>query len=396
MSARAGAGSPGRVRMKAVMSVEFQTVLQAPLDPALAPVARLLDALNCGAVLLERAGRIVHVNRRLCEMMHRTRDELVDVNVLTLYESADAQRFIRQALVDFDTARDDEFFLPLPDGARLPVISSARVLGGSHDPAILRNYSVVTLIDISRQKEAEQNLRDQYTAIAELSDTVLEQALALKSYSTTLEERVRERTAELRDAHMDAIYMLAIASEAKDDDTGRHVRRLERYAEALAAALGLDAAESHEIGYSAVLHDVGKIHIPDVILKKPGPLTDAERVTMQQHTVVGQRILSPGRFFTRASRIARSHHENWDGTGYPDRLAGESIPLEARIVHLADVYDALTNARVYKGAWSPQEAADLVRDASGSMFEPRIVRAFEALFHTGELDRIRIALETRK
>jgi putative two-component system response regulator len=179
--------------------------------------------------------------------------------------------------------------------------------------------------------------------------------------------------------------MLAIASEAKDLDTGRHVRRIQRYARLLARELGLNESDAAALGYAAVLHDVGKMHVPDHILKKPGPLTPDERREMQEHTVVGERIICDKPFFTPARRIARSHHENWDGSGYPDRLAGHQIPLEARIVHLADVYDALTSPRVYKRAWSGYDAAQVLLESSGRMFDPEVVAAFSSLARRGAL-----------
>src|SRR4029077_11350400 len=144
---------------------------------------------------------------------------------------------------------------------------------------------------------------------------VLEQALDLKHYSKELEQRVKDRTADLHAANMDAIYMLAEAAEAKDHDTGRHVRRIQAYSRALALQLGIKDAEAEEIGYSAILHDVGKLHVPDRILAKPGPLDRDERNEMEQHTIVGEKILSPRPFFAQSRQIARSHHENWDGSG---------------------------------------------------------------------------------
>lgn len=177
--------------------------------------------------------------------------------------------------------------------------------------------------------------------------------------------------------------MLAVASEAKDADTGAHVRRIERYAEAMARELGLPESEVERIGYSAILHDVGKMQVPDEILKKPGSLTDDERDEIQQHTLVGERILSRLAFFDEARRIARSHHENWDGSGYPDGLAGEAIPLSARIVRLVDVYDGLTSRRAYKEAWSPELSADYIRRGAGTLFDPKLVETFDILFERG-------------
>ena len=156
---------------------------------------------------------------------------------------------------------------------------------------------------------------------------MLDQSKKLREYADSLELRVAERTRELHDAHLETIYILAIASDAKDADTGEHVRRLKRMSQMVAQRMGLPPAEAERLGYSAVLHDVGKIHTPDFILKKPGALTPEERTEMQQHTLAGERILKPSAYFAQASRIARSHHENWDGSGYPDGLRGNRYPF---------------------------------------------------------------------
>ncbi|MHC5114343.1 MAG: HD-GYP domain-containing protein [Planctomycetota bacterium] len=336
---------------------------------------RLLDALQCGACLVDRAGCLVHVNARLGEMLQRSAESLRGVEVRTLY--ADDPGQIEQFLADFDSPRERQLHVPRPDGSRLTVMVASRLLGTEED---LRDYRVVTIIDVTAMQEA-------YEHVASLSDTVLEQALDLKHYSRTLEERVRERTADLHKANVDAIYMLAVASEARDADTGAHVRRIQRYTEVMAAAVGEPDAES--LGRSAILHDVGKIHVPDRILKKPGALTDEERRQMQSHTVVGESILSDKPFFQEARRIARSHHENWDGSGYPDGLAERDIALAARIVHLVDVYDALRSPRVYKEAWSEERAADVIRHGAGSDFDPDLVRVFEDLNAAGRFDELR-------
>ena len=338
----------------------------------------LLDALPCGAALVSRDGRIAHANARLCVMMGRARDAVVGTTLLSIYEGdADARERVRRALEHFDEPHESEFYLPLPDGERLPVLSAARPIAGANGPA---EFRLVTMIDLSPQKKAEEELRSQYEIVAQLGNTFLGQAESFKNYSELLEENVRERTAELRDANLDAIYMLAVACEAKDQDTGRHVRRIRDYAEAIARELGFDPRDAETIGYSAVLHDVGKMHVPDYILKKPGPLTEEERAIIQQHTLAGERILSEKPFFHRARLIARSHHENWDGSGYPDTAARHEIPVEARIVHLADVFDALTTPRVYKHAWTPADALGVIRESTGGMFDPDVVKAFESLY----------------
>jgi putative two-component system response regulator len=351
-----------------------------PAAPSLEHLRLLLDALNSGAIIIDRGGTIVHANERLCQMMKLPCSALVGRSVESFYSTEEERTHIRDVLENFEREHDDELHLPLPDGTRLPIVYASKRIPG---PPPLSDHRIVTMIDITRQKAAEAAQKEQYGFLAQMSDTVLEQALELKRYNEKLEERVRQRTRELHEAHMEAIYMLAVASEAKDLDTGKHVRRIERFTRMLAQRLGLSTTDADAIGYSAILHDIGKIHVPDRILSKPGPLDDDERATMQQHTLAGERILSSASFFDRARRIARSHHENWDGSGYPDRLAGAAIPLEARIVHVADVYDALTSERVYKQPWSRERAVEAILSERGRMFAPEVADAFAALVQAG-------------
>jgi HD-GYP domain-containing protein (c-di-GMP phosphodiesterase class II) len=286
-----------------------------------------------------------------------------------------------EILATFDRHHEGEFYIPRPDGTRCPVVASGRPLRCA---SMTAGYRLVTLIDIADLHSARERAQEQYREVARLSDTVLEQALALKSHAKLLEKRVRQRTRDLYRANMDAITMLAVACEAKDDDTGAHVRRIRRYSMKLARALGRPQEEIERIGYSSVLHDVGKIHVADEILKKPGPLTPDERRIMEQHTLAGERILSISPFFELARQIARSHQENWDGSGYPDGLHGEQIPFAARIVRLVDVFDALTSARVYKPPWPPREAVAEIRNGRGRMFEPPLVDVFLDLVERGK------------
>ncbi len=366
------------------MQSACDTIFESPLTE-LTHIASSLDALNCGAMLVSRQGVIAHVNPRLCQWAQRSRESLVGSDLFSLYPSGTACDAVRTMLGHFDESREAEFFIPTPGGGRLPVIFSARPVG---EAAVLSEYAVVTLIDISRQKHAEQQLIEQNFHINELNDRVIAQSLAIREHSEDLEQKVIERTAQLHEAHMETTYMLAIASEAKDQDTGDHVRRLRRMSQLLAEQMGVSAKEAETIGHSAVLHDVGKIHTPDRILKKPGPLTAEERLEIQQHTLAGERILMPSPFFLQASRIARSHHENWDGSGYPDRLREEQIPFEARIVHLVDVFDALVHPRVYKPAWDRHEALNEIVRNRGKMFDPIATDAFIQLELTGKIERV--------
>ena len=198
----------------------------------------------------------------------------------------------------------------------------------------------------------------------------------LKKSNQNLEAKVRHRTRQLEEALREGVMMLANAAEAKDDDTGEHVARIRREAERISQCMGLGDQRSRQIGLSSILHDVGKIHIPDSILRKPGPLTQAEFKIMKGHTLAGEKILGQTDFYQTAREIARSHHERWDGTGYPDGLQGEAIPLPARIVTVADVFDALTHARPYKPAWRRDQALEEMQRLENKLFDPDILRVF--------------------
>jgi putative nucleotidyltransferase with HDIG domain len=356
------------------------------VDPEQAAVriADALDALHCGAVLVDRDDVILHANARFCQMMECPLAELRAQPLWEFYPPEDAGALRRRFRSGTDHEVEEETYLPRIASAPLPVIISSWPLTGTGPHAGCR---VLTVIDVSRQKQAETRYHEQYREVARLSDTVLEQALDLKHYSRELEDKVRQRTAELQEANFDSILMLAVASETRDTDTGAHVLRIQEYTHTIAGELGLSEGESEMLGHSAILHDVGKIQVPDEILKKPGPLTTDERRAMESHTIAGERILSKRPFFDTARAIARSHHENWDSSGYPDRRSGEDIPLAARIVHLADVFDALTSPRVYKAAWPLKKAIAEVERCSGTMFEPRLVQVFRALLQSGAFDR---------
>lgn len=198
-----------------------------------------------------------------------------------------------------------------------------------------------------------------------------------------LEARVRRRTVELEGARLEMLQRLALAAEFRDDVTGEHTQRVGRTARRIARALGASADEVERIGLAAPLHDVGKIAVADAILLKPGPLTDAERREMQRHTTTGGDMLrgSGSRLLQTAERIALTHHERWDGAGYPYGLAEERIPLVGRIVAVADVFDALTHERPYKPAWEVERAVEQIAADRGRRFDPRTVDAFLGLEH---------------
>jgi putative two-component system response regulator len=179
--------------------------------------------------------------------------------------------------------------------------------------------------------------------------------------------------------------MLANIVEARDTDAGQHLRHIEHYSRALALQMGLDDRQADAISYAAMIHDVGKAQVPDAILQKPGPLTATERREIEKHTLWGYDLLAENEEFAIACAVARSHHERWDGTGYPDGVSGEAIPMAARITAVADVYDALVSKRPYKDAWPATEAVAEIRRLRGTHLDPRVVDAFLELYDSGVL-----------
>ncbi|MFD2647467.1 HD domain-containing phosphohydrolase [Devosia albogilva] len=195
-----------------------------------------------------------------------------------------------------------------------------------------------------------------------------------------LAREVERATAHLLAREEEVIWRLARAIEYRDGDTGGHVSRVAQISQLIAEGIGLSPQRCRMIYLAAPLHDIGKIGIADAILSKPGKLTPEEMEIMREHVTIGARILESGtsELIRTAELIAQSHHERWDGTGYPDRLSGTDIPVEARIVALADVFDALCSERPYKRAWPIEKAFAEIVSLSGSHFDPNCVVAFRA------------------
>ncbi len=187
--------------------------------------------------------------------------------------------------------------------------------------------------------------------------------------------RTKRRNDQLEPAEA-VIFALARAVEAKDSYTEGHLQRLARYAVAIGERLGLSGDEITALRHGALLHDVGKVGVDELIIRKGGPLTPAEYRVMQQHTLIGERIVQPLRMGTAVGPIVRYHHERWDGRGYPDGLARESIPLCARIVAVADAFDAMTTVRPYNRVLSNDEAAERLRAGAGVYWDPTVVAIF--------------------
>jgi putative two-component system response regulator len=224
----------------------------------------------------------------------------------------------------------------------------------------------------------------------------------LKNYAAELEQQVRRRTAELAASRLELIHCLARTAEFRDNETGRHVVRVGRYAEIIARQLGMDEESIELIGHAAPLHDMGKVGIPDCVLLKPGKLDPEEFELMRKHASYGQRTFEPmsedewrtfrthtfmgemimdvqsSPIITMAAKIAMTHHEKWDGTGYPIGLKGEDIPLAGRITAVADVFDALSSKRPYKPAFDLDRCFRIMKEGRGTHFDPKVLDAFLA------------------
>jgi HD-GYP domain-containing protein (c-di-GMP phosphodiesterase class II) len=337
--------------------------LTSPSSTLLSEPSDLLHEIDAAVAAFAADGKIVCANRMLRDLSPGK--DINDVAALGSLGNELWREFVVAPTYDA-TPRKGAFFI---NGKRYR--ATRRIV---HAPVPL---VMITLSDLTDPWQSVTN--ETMGHLAEVSDTAIQQAIELKHEAQRLEQRVMRRTAQLHRANLDAVWMLAVASEAKDQGTGDHVRRVEHYSHLLATALGMPEEGAETLGISSILHDVGKIHVPDAILSKEKALDPAERTAMQEHTLIGERILSRNAFFRGASRIARSHHENWDGSGYPDALAGDAIPMEARVVHLADVYDALATARPYKEAWPMDITVETILAARGRMFDPAVVDAFMGL-----------------
>jgi putative two-component system response regulator len=239
----------------------------------------------------------------------------------------------------------------------------------------------------NRLRALKSGARDLLTKPVEMTETLsrIENVLGAHLYqkevkrrSEILEERVRERTLELADSRLDIIRRLGRAAEWRDNETGLHIIRMSKMSQILGLKAGINQVQAEQLLNASGMHDIGKIGIPDAVLLKPGKLDAAEWEIMKTHAQMGADLLdgSSSELMIMARDIAKTHHEKWDGSGYPNGLAGEDIPLVGRIVAVADVFDALTSVRPYKRAWSMEEALDFLRENAGRHFDPVLVSLF--------------------
>lgn len=244
--------------------------------------------------------------------------------------------------------------------------------------------------EIDQLREEVARLRAE---LAQREQEAQERARELQRYAEQLRqasEREHERAQELRGSYEATVRALADAVEARDAYTGKHAERVAAYGLALARACGMPI-DRPQIEFGFLLHDIGKVAISDAILHKPGTLTGAEIEMMRQHPVIGDEIVSGIEFLGEARHIVRSHHERWDGRGYPDRLARDEIPLAARVFAVADTFDALTSDRPYRAAATFGAARKVIEQGAGTQFDPDVAEVF-ATIPDETLDRIRLTL----
>ena len=230
-----------------------------------------------------------------------------------------------------------------------------------------------------RERALEEEVRALSERIAEVEAQAAAKEQQLQRYAADLRETFKEeraRSAQLRASYITTVRALANAVEARDAYTGKHAERVAAYGLALARQMGSSLADDPEIEFGFLLHDIGKVAVPDAILYKPEPLTEPERHLMERHTVIGVQILRGVDFLGEAKAVVRSHHERWDGKGYPDRLGREEIPLAARVFAVADTLDALTTDRPYRPASPLSRSREIISSLAGTQFDPDVIQAF--------------------
>jgi response regulator RpfG family c-di-GMP phosphodiesterase len=266
-----------------------------------------------------------------------------------------------------------------PPAAVVAIGGNAAALRGRIDPLGLDAGPEVVPVEDLVDADGTFNA----VAARRLSTLVERRALRVRQFELEAVMTAQAVTQRRHDeqAALDTLRRLALAAEYRDDNTHEHTQRVGDLAARLARHLGHEDRTVWLVRQVAPLHDLGKIAVPDNVLLKPGKLTREEFEVVKTHAVLGARVLAGGEsdLLRAAERVARSHHERWDGAGYPDGLAGTDIPLEGRLVHVADVFDVLVHERPYKESWTVEAAAEEIRRGAGTQFDPEVVRAFEAL-----------------
>lgn len=314
--------------------------------------------------ITDNEGTIIYVNDKFCEMSQYSKEELLGNNFRIVNSGHHSKEFFGAMwemlksgeIVQGEVAnRRKDGTLYWVDATNVPFLND------KGEP-----YQFVTIQrDITQRKLIEQSLE-------KAKDQLI-------NHNLLLEEKVKLRTKELAMSQQEILAFLGRATEYRDNETGHHIMRMSHYAYIIGKAYGMEEDEAGMLLQASKMHDIGKIGIPDNILLKPGKLNPDEWEIMKAHTTIGAGILSGGnsKLVELAERIALTHHEKWDGTGYPNKLKGENIPICGRISALTDVFDALTSDRPYKKSWPLEKAIDHIINEKGKHFDPGLVEVFQ-------------------
>ncbi len=299
---------------------------------------------------------------------------IIDINdaMLALLDKKESQVIGEPARVIFD-----DFPIPIKMHTQVSYARSEAVFE-INKKQIHYELTVWPLFNADKQMTGRVYISHDITALKELEGE-------LRKLNTKLEDRVQERTHELEEAYESLLEGMARALELRDRDTEGHSRRVTENALKIAQKMGIQGKDLDDIRSGAILHDIGKISIPDEILHKKGRLTPEERVIIEQHPTTAYKLLSSIPILNKTVEIPYYHHEKWDGTGYPQGLKGEEIPLSARIFAVADVWDALSNDRPYNKAWSREQIIEYFKEQTGLHFDPIIARLFLSMVEKGEI-----------
>ena len=352
-------------------------------------VANPLPATQPQHTLNQQLILIVDDNAAQLMLLKRLLGSADYANIATLESSRDALAFIVERKPDLVLL---DLNMPYLNGFDILAQMAAALPEAERPPVIVLTADAR---QESKQRALDAGAADLMTRPFNLEEVKLKvrnllqmQALQqrVQASNAELESLVSERTRQLELAQVEMLTRLARVAEYRDDEAGEHIWRVSRLAGLIAKEMGQDATFSQLITRAARLHDVGKIAIPDGVLFKPSKLTQAEFSIIKQHTTVGASLLSGGQsaLLQMAESVALNHHERWDGTGYPNALTGSSIPLEGRIVAIADAFDAMTHNSAHRKALSTDEATQIIIEESGKQFDPEVVEAFLRLHDKGE------------
>jgi len=322
------------------------------------PIARdnVFEALVDPVVILDKKNNVVDINTSMLDLLDKRADEVIGVSAKAVFEDFPIPI---KMYTDVSYARAETSF----------------EINGKH---IYYELTIWPLYNSKKEMTGRIYISHDITAMKELESE-------LRKLNTKLEDRVQERTKELAEAYESMLEGFARALELRDKETEGHSRRVTENTLKMAVRMGLKEDFIEDIRSGAILHDIGKISIPDEILHKKGKLTPEERKVIEQHPDTAYKLLSRIPFLNRSLEIPYCHHEKWDGTGYPRGLKGKDIPLSARIFAVADVWDALSNDRPYNTAWPREKIVEYFKEQSGKHFDPVITSLFLSMVEKGEI-----------